>query len=144
VRLRSDSYSFINPQFPVVEFTSSVSQKPYYCIVNPFAGATNKFKVYEYEMPSNTQDINAVFDTNFEVSEEELYKRAIAYIQSLKSESTINITPSFKKLVMAGTLAKVRYTTTIRGYDTETIYTQDYSGDYILDNIEFDLANFAF
>lgn len=143
VQLRSDSYSFINEQFPIQKFTSSVSGKDYYCVINPFASATNKFKVYEYEMPSNTQDVNATFDTTIDISEEVLYRRCVSYIQTLKSQSTVKITPSFKKMIMAGTVAKVRFSQTIKGYDTKTIYTQDYSDDYILDNIEFDLANFA-
>ena len=94
-------------------------------------------------MPSNTQDENGVFDTDFNISVESLYKRTISYIQSLQSESSVKITPSFKKLIMARTLAKVNYVRTIKGYDNKEIYTQNFTGDYALDIIEFDLSNFA-
>jgi hypothetical protein len=143
IKLRKTNYSFVNPQFPIVKQTSSISGEDYYCIINPFAPANNKFKVYEYEYPANTQNTAGNFDTVPEITEEVLYKRAVAYIQSLKTNTTLTINPTYKKLVLAGTKAKVSYKRVIKGYDGQPLYTQDFSGDYILDNIDLDVNSFA-
>lgn len=143
VKLTSTTASYIDPQFPVVEITSPVTNEIFYCIRNPFVPADDTMKVYEYEIASNIQDQAGNFTTDIDISEEMLYNRAVSYVQSMKSNAIIDIQPTFKSFVLAGTKAKVQYLNKIKKYDGSLIYTQDFSGDYILDDIELDINSFA-
>lgn len=143
IRLTSTLASYIRPDFPVEPITSPITGETIYCVRNPFAKATNNMKVYEYEEASNTQDSSGTFDTTIEITEEVLYKRTVAYIQSLGTQSVLKVQPTFKSFVLAGTQVNVDYLEKITGYDGAEIYTQQYKGSYSLDDVELDISSFA-
>lgn len=141
-RLRRTDYFFVNSDFPIVKLTNNQGLD-YYCIRNPFTKGADTVRVYEYEEPSNTQDDQGNFTTQTEVSEEVLYRRAVSYIQASQSQSILSTNLNLKQFTLAGTVADVEYKENINDYDNTTIYTQDYSGTYLLDNLTFNFNDFA-
>ena len=143
IRLTRNNYSFINPQFPVVKFTSPITLQDYYCVVNPFSQTNDNMKVYDLQEPSNTEDQSGENTTTVDITEEVLYRRTISYIQSLQSKPVLEVVPQFKNIVLAGATAVVKYTQELKGYDGSILYSQCFDGDYILDNLQYNLSDFV-
>lgn len=126
---------WLNPQFPIVERTSPVTGKVTRYVRNPFA-VPYRERIQEYILNNTSNSEEGVSE---EISEEMLYKRTIWYASTMSEEDTVNINPSIKKIVLAGSLAKMQFIDNTKDHDGSIKTDVSITQDKILDNLTYNL-----
>jgi hypothetical protein len=138
--LTTTNPSWLNPNFPIVERISPITNIVTRYIRNPFAdNYRERVQVYVLNNTSNTEDVDGNVDVQNQVSEELMYRRAIWYIQAMNNFDTYNINPIIKKIILAGTLAKMDFVSNTIKLDGSTYNNVSIIDNKIVDNLNYNL-----
>jgi hypothetical protein len=132
--------SWLIPPFEIVERVSPITGQITRYVRNPFTqNYRERIQVYVIDNTSNTEDSNGSTQVNNEVSEQLLYRRAIWYLSAMSNEDTYSIKPIIKKIILAGTLAKMDFVSNTTGQDDSQKTNISITDNRIFDNLTYNL-----
>lgn len=135
--------SWIDARFPLVPFTSSVTGKVKYFIVNQIAklrGDPDKFEIRPYTSTANAQDETGAQDIDIEQAKRSMYRSSVEFLKRQTDNQKYSYDLTYKKIILPSNLAKIRYKETQKTLRGETLTIFDIDETILLRDLSFDLG----